>query len=483
MGRNSIPDIYRNLFTAFDPGTLPVRTGGKSCWIISLENPRLKFDKVPGQDYHHRTPVGTPGPRMEGKCMVKGRITYILGFLPTYVLREVIELGSRGFPVDVFLPESDGTSEFWMDIISDQDIDDTISIRRDIRDHVVRCRSWRLVGFFLRRCLPVFFLHPVRFTKLAAASIRVRSFRFFLLGASLSRRISRDTLLIHSHFARTVAFAGMWAAKLLGVPFTITTHAVDIFVPRREDLVRYILHEADSILTISLFNRDYITRRYGEGLREKVHVTHLGLDQDSLPLRRKESGSLPIVVCTASGLGEKKGVPVLVEACRILVSRGLRFRCRVIGSDMSGELLERFRLQAVSSGLSGMLEFTGKARSDEVLEQVAGADIFVLPSVQAANGDMDGIPVSLMESMSMGVPTVSTRISGIPELVESGVSGLLVSPGDPEELADAMERLISDPLLAAKLGDAGMLKARSGFSVSAYVSRLLESWPLSASRD
>ncbi|MBN2586452.1 MAG: glycosyltransferase [Candidatus Fermentibacteraceae bacterium] len=415
--------------------------------------------------------------------MVKGRITYFLGFLPTYVLREIMELGSRGFPVDVFLPESDGTSDFWMDIISDQEIDGTIAIRRDIRDHVARCRPWRLTGFFLGRCLPVLFLHPFRFPRLAAASIRVRSFRFFLLGASLSRRIRRDTLLIHSHFARSKAFTGMWAAKLLGIPFSVTTHAVDIFVPRREELVRYMLHEADSVLTISLFNRDYMARRYGEYLREKVRVTHLGLDQDSLPPRRSETGSRPLVVCTASGLGEKKGVPVLVEACRILVSRGLSFGCRVIGSDMSGELLERFRSQAVSSGLSGILEFTGKARSDEVLECVAGADIFVLPSVRAANGDMDGIPVSLMESMSMGVPTVSTSISGIPELVENGVSGLLVTPGDPEELADALASLISDPLLASKLGEAGMLKARSGFSVSAYVTRLLESWPLSASRD
>lgn len=410
--------------------------------------------------------------------MIKGRITYILGFLPTYVLREIVELSSRGYRVDVLLPASEGTSEFWMDLIAGQELGDSISIRREISDEVVRCGPLRMMRFFLTRCIPVLLRHPLRFLKLSLSALRVRSFRFFLLGASLSRRVRSDSLLIHSHFARTVAHAGLWTAGLLGVPFSITTHAVDIFVPRREDLVRYMLERADAVMTISHFNREYIAERYGQDLRGRVTVTHLGLDQDALPKRRTGTGPVPLVVCTASGLGEKKGVPVLMEACRIMASRGLEFRCRVIGSDRSGRLLRRFEEDTAAEGLAGVLEFTGSVKSEEVIDHVASADVFVLPSVKAASGDMDGIPVSLMESMSMGVPTVSTRISGIPELIEDGVDGILVSPGDPAELAGALERILADPDFAGRIGAAAAVKARNDFSVSGYVSRLLRTWSL-----
>ncbi|OPL19968.1 MAG: hypothetical protein AVO35_00485 [Candidatus Aegiribacteria sp. MLS_C] len=408
--------------------------------------------------------------------MDRGRITYILGFLPTYVLREVLELASRGYRVDVFLPDSEEISEFWMDIISSEEMLDSVSVHRIVPVRLYSCSPGPLVSFFMSECVPVLIRHPLRFLRLAAEALRTRSFRFFLAGAGVARRMSPDTLIVHSHFARTVAFSGMWAAGLLGLPFTVTTHAVDIFVPRREDLVDRLLRRAEGVMTISWFNRSYMAGRYGEELLEKARVTHLGLDCESLPERSPVLDGPPLVVCTASGLVEKKGVSVLIEACAVLKDMGIDFRCLVIGADRPGALLEKYRRMVREKGLDDRVEFTGAMRAGSVLSTVAGADLFVLPSVKALNGDMDGIPVSLMESMSIGVPSISTWISGIPELVEDGVSGLLVQPGDPAGLAEAMARLLSDRELASGLGEAGRRKVREDFSVSGYVSSLLDCW-------
>ena len=408
--------------------------------------------------------------------MSSGKIAYSLGFLPTYVLREIVKLNSEGFEIDIFLPRSTSTSEFWLDIIPRHMLTDGITIRQNVSSRFITCSVPSLALLFLKECIPVFLRHPIRCCSNAFLSLRKRSFRYFLLGVSLAGYIDRRTLFIHSHFAETTAFAAMWAGRILRKPFTLTTHAVDIFTPQREEMTRYLLCEADRIFTISEFNREYISRRYGKHLEDKIDVTYLGLDFSSLPERKGNPGTIPKILCTASGLGEKKGVPVLIEACRILKERNLRFSCRIIGSDAAGQVLDEFRKQIEKSGLKDVLQFEGILKSDEVMEQLAEADIFVLPSVRAENGDMDGIPVSLMESMAVGVPTVSTSLSGIPELIENGKDGILVSPGDSVELADAIEKMMLDSDLTEELGIQGSEKVRSQFNVTGYVGVLLEKW-------
>ncbi len=408
--------------------------------------------------------------------MTSGKIAYSLGFLPTYVFREIVQLNSEGFEIDVFLPRSTSTSKFWLNIIPRHKLTDGISITQTLSTEFITCSIPSLALLFLKECIPVFLRHPARCCSNAFLSLRKRSFRYFLLGASLAGYIDRKSRLIHSHFAVTPAFAAMWAGRILRIPFTLTTHAVDIFTPPREEMTRYLLENAHRIFTISKFNREYISRRYGKHLENKIDVTYLGLDFSSLPERKCNPDAIPKIVCTASGLGEKKGVPVLIEACRILKERNLQFSCSIIGSDTSGRVLDEFRKQIEKLGLGDVLQFEGLLKSDEVMEQLAEADIFVLPSIRAGNGDMDGIPVSLMESMAAGVPTVSTSLSGIPELIENGKDGILVTPGNSAELADAIEKLLLDRNFAGKLGIQGAEKVRSQFNVKGYVGVLLEKW-------
>jgi colanic acid/amylovoran biosynthesis glycosyltransferase len=404
------------------------------------------------------------------------RVVYAADFLPTYVLREVLELASAGVDVEVMLPCSSATADMWKDVIQEHMPSDRVHVHRVLPYHVLSCNTYKLLLLYFRMGLPVFLRHPVRFIRNSWTSISNRSFRYFLLGVSLAASLEKKPRLVHAHFAETAANASIWTARLLGVPFTVTTHAIDIFRPVDVARLVRLLNDSDRIFTISHFNVRYISKRYGRNLEDRITVTHLGLDISSLPVRTGEVNRTPLLLCTASGLGEKKGVSDLISSCERLRERGIQFRCRIVGSDTSGELLESYRSEVEVRGLGDVLEFSGLLPSEDVLKLLASCDLFILPCIEAEDGNMDGIPVSLMESMAMGVPTISTRLSGIPELIEHGRSGILVQPGEPDDLAGAIESLLLDRARAEEYGRAGAEKVRDEFEISGYVEQLLACW-------
>jgi colanic acid/amylovoran biosynthesis glycosyltransferase len=159
---------------------------------------------------------------------------------------------------------------------------------------------------------------------------------------------------------------------------------------------------------------------------------------------------VPTFVCVAS-LRPYKGHAVLLDACRLLRDRGVRARVLLVGD---GELRRRLAARIAREGLSGRVELLGARPHEEIPELLAAATAMVLPSVRARDGQMEGIPVALMEAMAAGVPVIATRLSGIPELVADGETGLLVPERDPAALAGAMERLAGDPVLGAQLAAA-----------------------------
>ena len=407
--------------------------------------------------------------------MIVRRLVYVCEFLPTYVFRELGELASRGIGIDVFLPVSTGVADQWRSVISESGSESLLRVHRCLPFDVLRTSLPRTLVKALRGA-PAFLRHPVSFVRCMFRALSRRSFRYFVLGAAVAGAVRGRPSLVHAHFAKRAAHAGLWAARITGVPFTVTTHAVDIFRPDSEDRTVHLLRGADGILTISEFNREYIASRYGSDLADRTTVTHLGLDPGSLPPRKPTANDPPRILCTASGLGEKKGVQVLLRSCRLLLERGLEFTCIVAGSDESGELLEEYREEVSRTGLSGRVEFTGLVPSERLLDTLAGCDLFVLPCVEAADGNMDGIPVALMEAMAMGVPALSTRLSGIPELIDSGTDGMLVEPGDHVGLADAIESLLGDAELSRRLGSAGAGKVAREFGVALYADRLLDAW-------
>jgi glycosyltransferase involved in cell wall biosynthesis len=168
-------------------------------------------------------------------------------------------------------------------------------------------------------------------------------------------------------------------------------------------------------------------------------------------------------------LVEKKGYPYLIEACRLLIDRGYDVRLRIVGG---GEMKDALRRHIAEVGLDERVELLGARPQDEVIELYRTATVFALPCVVLDNGDRDGIPNVLVEAMRLGLPVVSTAVSGIPELVGDETTGLLVPPRDAEALASALARLLDDAQLRARLATGAAHRVAREFDLTANAARL-----------
>ncbi|MCD4708239.1 MAG: glycosyltransferase family 4 protein [Candidatus Sabulitectum sp.] len=380
------------------------------------------------------------------------RILYVLGFLPPYITREIEAMATREHSISVLLPEdrkNSETADFWNGI-SQYPETNSVGIRRNLKFKYLTCPLKQLAA-------PAF--RSVRFIKTLTRSLKEREFRYFVIASDAVTGMDHPSKpdVIHAHFAQDQAHIARIMASILKVPYTVTTHATDIFVPKCKTRLRRVLCGASRVFTISEYNLSRLAE-YGLN-RENIVVSRLGLDTTELPYRKKPS-SPPVAVCTASGLVPKKGVHVLIQAMRLLQQRRINCRLTVIGSDPDGTKLEEYRKNTTDLPV----DFVGVLNSKETLDAVSAASFFVLPCIEAENGDKDGIPVALIEAMGMGVPCISTRISGIPELIENDISGILVKPESPEELAVAMTTLLSGIELADRLGSAGRNKVIANHS-------------------
>lgn len=271
---------------------------------------------------------------------------------------------------------------------------------------------------------------------------------------------------LHAHFATHPATLALIVSSLTGIPWSVTVHAHDIFVSRA--MLREKLATARFVRAISRFNRDYLERLYPE-LEGRVRVIHVGIDPAVYRRLPPPSDGLPQILCVAS-LRPYKGHMVLLEACRLLQEKGGAFRCELVGE---GPLRPELERRIAELGLRDMVKLAGALPQNQVARRLGRSSVFVLPSVVAPDGQMEGIPVALMEAMAAGRPVVASDLSGIPELVQDGVSGLLVRPGDAAGIAAALKRLIDDPGLGRALGERGREKVEREFRLDGTVAELL----------
>lgn len=274
---------------------------------------------------------------------------------------------------------------------------------------------------------------------------------------------------IHSQWAHSCGTIAMYGAWLLGVPFSFTGHATDLFRDRcaLEDKIR----RADFIVCISEFHRRFYLEH---GARpEQLFIAYCGINPEWFyPPEQKHPPEQPYRILSSGRLVEKKGFGYLVEACRILADRGERFEC-VIGG--SGELEGDLRSQVERLSLTDRVTITGKALLQEkIIEFMHGGDVYVLPCVWASDNDVDGLPQMLMEAMACGLPAISTRLVGIPDLIRHEETGLLVEPNDPVELADAIARLMRDRPLGTRLANAGRRWVEEQFNLRTCLEPLIE---------
>lgn len=301
-------------------------------------------------------------------------------------------------------------------------------------------------------------------------NLLVRTLALFPKAVYLADRLQTKGIChVHAHFATHPSTVALVVSRLSGIEFSMTAHAHDIFV--RHQLLGEKLHAARFVRVISEFNRRYLLDRYPDLPPRKVHVIHVGVPVEAYqkPVeRRRLSTSIPRILCVAA-LKPYKGLPVLIQACRKLARSGVRFRCDIVGEGPARPDLERLILE---TGLGDQVRLLGALPEEEVARRLRETTIFALPSVVAADGQMEGIPVALMEAMAAGRPVVASNLSGIPELVEDEQSGFLVEPGDRDDLAAAIGALIDDPAGARSMGERAREKVRARFALRDVVAEL-----------
>ncbi len=308
-------------------------------------------------------------------------------------------------------------------------------------------------------------------------SNRVRRFGQALVLAS---ELPAGVTHLHAHFLHTPASVARYAAILTGLAWSGSAHAKDIWTtPEWEK--RQKLADAAWFATCTEAARAHLAELAPDPA--KVALAYHGLDLADAPAplldRPPRAGAGPadaVRLLTVGRAVEKKGLDVLIEALALLPP-GLHWRLSHIGGGTLRAELER---RAEALGLADRIEWLGAQPRPAVFARYREADLFVLPCRVAADGDRDGLPNVLMEAQSQGLACLSTRLSGIPELIEDGVTGALVPPGDAPALAAALSALIAAPARRARLARAGAARIRARFSHEPGIERLAARFGLAA---
>ena len=300
---------------------------------------------------------------------------------------------------------------------------------------------------------------------------RIRRFGQALV---LAEELPRDVGRLHAHFLHTPASVTRYAALLRGIPWTGSAHAKDIWTtPEWEK--REKLASCEWLVTCTAVNQAHLAALAPPG---RVELVYHGLDLSRFsPEGKSKAGKNagdPTIILSVGRLVEKKGTDVLLEALARLPS-DLHWRLVHVGGGPLKESLER---RARALGISDRVSWRGARTQTELLTEYRAADLFALASRVARDGDRDGLPNVLAEAQSQGLACVATRVSGIPELIEDGATGLLVAPEDPAELASALESLLRNPARRSALAEAGRERVAQKFGLEGNIARLARKFNL-----
>jgi glycosyltransferase involved in cell wall biosynthesis len=320
--------------------------------------------------------------------------------------------------------------------------------------------AWRRPGAWLRALRLAWRTSP--------GGIKPTLYQFIYLAeaAVLAQHLrARGLTHLHNHIAKSSCTVAMLASEMSGIPYSFTLHGPDIFyVPHHWRLDEKVAR-ARFVACISHFARSQAMAFSNPQHWAKLHIVHCGVD----PARYDgPAPDAPAHLLFVGRLAAVKGVPVLLEAMQGLILDHPALRLTLVGDGPEREVLE-----ARAKGLGDHVDFVGYKSQDEVAALLGEATLLVLPSFA------EGLPVVLMEALAARVPVVTTRIAGVAELVEDGVSGLLVSPGDVVALGAALARVLADPEARRRMGEAGRVRVVEEFaseSEAAWLATLFDGY-------
>lgn len=372
-----------------------------------------------------------------------GAVGYVLKKFPvlseTFILNELLALEAQGVPVHVFSLERPNDPRYHEDLPK---LMARISYLPDLSDP-------RRFASYGRKAAQTFGRRYYRTLGYALATGQPAMVWRFLQSCYIANEAKRLKLRhLHAHFANRPTSVAQLASRIAGVPFSFTAHATDIFkVGRSRRAIARKIEDSAFVVAISEYNRQFLSGLPGASDDRIVRINN-GIDLSRFSPNGLPAASPFTFICVAR-LVEKKGLPYLIEACRLLRDRGVDFRCLMVGKGAGRSQLERMIRQWK---LGDSVLMLGPKTQLQVRDLYRSAHAYVLPCVVATDGNREGLPVSIVEALACGLPVITTPVTGIPEVVRHEHNGLLCPERDASALAMQMERLISDSRLCATLG-------------------------------
>lgn len=286
----------------------------------------------------------------------------------------------------------------------------------------------------------------------------------------IADKIKKENVdIIHGGFGGNESTAAMILSALTGIPFSFETHAKDLFVYFRYASEK--IEKAKKIFTISIYNKNYLVDDLkcsaSKIVLKRVPFNKSHCDQIPEKLRKED---LILSVCRLNPI---KGLKYAIEAFNLVAQKRDDLIFKIIGD---GPLKDELFKKVEKLHLADKITFLGNMSNEDAMDLVAQSTIVILPSVIAKNGDRDGIPTSLIEAMYLKTPVISSRISGIPELIDDGVNGFLTEPGNVKQIAERMNGLLSDKSLRTRMGERAREKVTNEFNIEENSNKLIDTW-------
>jgi len=395
----------------------------------------------------------------------KSKIAYIFSQFPetheTFILREIIELKKNKINPELF---------------SLKKCKDKV-IHPQAQEFLNQTRYSSLLSF--RVILALFYFiwnKPIECVQLIPYLVKANCSSLEFLIKSLAivpislyyAKLMRDLQVthLHAHWATIPTTSAIIVSKILGIPFSFTAHAWDIFLPN--PMLKEKVRCAEFVATCTGYNKNYLDSLLDYKENDKIILNYHGIDFDTLPENHKDIEDN--LILSIGRLCEQKGFPYLVDACSVLRDQGYQFKCIIIGEGPDRKALTS---QIEQLELQKYIVLTGTKPQSYVFDMFNKARMFVLPCVISKNGDRDGIPNVMIEALALRTPVISTTVSGVPEIIYNNITGVTVSPRNSQQLAEAIIGFLNNPDVAETYVKNGRDLVEEKFNIKKNIKELV----------